>query len=203
MRLICGLNQSFEFRFTPPFSGEMVGKGAGMKLDELRARFCGCSNLRGIGRYEQAHLDPAIDHFFGGFRESSNVSANVQAAFSRDFLPFFGHQADDLGLELESDLHNLGRCRHFQVQPGFYLFTKLSNVTVLDVTAVFAQMGGNPMGTCALALECGSDRVRFPRSTPAITRFADRCYMIDVHAELEHKGSPLCPTCEGLANTLV
>src|SRR5256885_15565573 len=84
MRLICGLNQSFEFRFAPAFRGEMFGKGAGMKLDELRARFCGCRNLRGIGRYEQAHLDTAIDHFVGGFRESSNVSANVQAAFSRD-----------------------------------------------------------------------------------------------------------------------
>jgi hypothetical protein len=51
-----------------------------------------------------------------------------------------------VGFHLECDGHDLRRVSHFEVELGLEGLFQAEDVTVLDVTAVFAQMRGDPIG---------------------------------------------------------
>ena len=117
---------------------------------------------------------------------AGRLPGHVQAAFGGHFLPPFGHQADDVRLELERDGDDLRRVGHFQVEPGLDDLAQLPDVAVLHVPPVFAQMGGDPVRARGLAGQRGRHRVRFAAFAPAVTGFAQRGDVVNVDTQLQH-----------------
>ena len=63
-----------------------------------------------------------------------------------------------------------------------------ADVAVLDVAAVFAQMGGDAVRAGGFANQRRLDRVRLAALAPAVARLAQGGDMINIDAELEHGG---------------
>ncbi len=71
-----------------------------------------------------------------------------------------------------------------------------AHVLVLDVAAILAQMHGDAVGAAQMRLDGGPHRIRLVRAA----RLAQRRDVIDVDAELDHRGLPRCiaDTCNTL-----
>ena len=105
---------------------------------------------------------------------------------SGDFLPTFGHHADDFGFELVGEGDDLGRVGHFEIEPGANGLSQFPDVTVLNVAAVFAQMGGDAMSTRLLADQRGRHGVWFADKKSTVTGLPQSGDVVDVNAEFQH-----------------
>ena len=167
-------------------SYEKFGERAGVQFDELAAGARGGFDLRRVGRGEQADGDPGAVQFFARLRERAQLANDVQSAFGGYFLSSLRDKANDVRLELQGDAKDFRRVGHFEVEPGFDGLAQFPNIAVLDVPAVFPQMGGDAVRAGRFANQRGFDRVRFAVDAPAITRFAERGDMVDVDTQFEH-----------------
>ena len=72
---------------------------------------------------------------------------------------------------------------------------KLADVAILDVAAVFAQMGGDAVSAGGFADQRRLDGVRFAALAPAVARLAQGGDMINIDSEFEHGGvsAMACP----------
>ena len=165
---------------------EILGEGTGVQFDELRADAGGGFHLRRDGRDEEADFDAGVVHFPAGVGQGQPLGRDVQAAFGGQFGAAFGHQANDVGFETEGDGDDFRRVGHFQVEAGFDGLAEFDDVAVLDVPAVFAQVGGDAVGAGGFADESGFDGVRFAAIASAIAGLAQGGNVINVDPEFEH-----------------
>ena len=104
---------------------------------------------------------------------------DIEAALRRAFGPLLRHQANRVGRDPQRDVeHLLGR-RHFKVQRGADFPLQARHIRILDVAAVFPQMGGDAVRARRDRLVRGADRVG-ARSAARVAHGRD---VIDVDAK--------------------
>ena len=110
------------------------------------------------------------------------MTDDIQAAFGGDLLAAFRHQHGHFWPQLAGDTdHLIGGC-HFEIQFDLGQVTQLTNIGILNVAAIFAQMHGNPIGAAQVGFHSRPDRVRFIGTA----RLAERGHVIDVNAQFNH-----------------
>ena len=108
----------------------------------------------------------------------------IKAPFGGHFFATFGHQHHGVRLGGDRDLDHLWCSGHLQVEFDVHQLPKPPNVFVLDVTAIFAQMDGDAVGTPKMGLGRRPDGIGLPRP-PGL---ADGGHMVDVDTKLNHVG---------------
>src|SRR4051794_27507612 len=114
------------------------------------------------------------------------MSSSVQPTFGCDFLTTLGDDADNLWLKLQSECHNLWRVRHLEIQPRLNELSQLRDIAVLHMTAIFAQMRGDPVATSGFADYRGANWIRLAFGQAAITGLTQSRDVIDVDSQLKH-----------------
>ncbi len=165
--------------------GGSVGVGSGMEFDGLDSELTGGVDLFGIGIDEEADFDPGGEELVDRAADDIATADDIEAAFGGDFLPPLGNKRALFRPHLESDLCDLLGGGHFEVQLDLHSFPEESEVSILDVPAVFAEMDGDPIGTAEFGQCCCPDGVRLDSPTC----LPDRGDVIDVDAKSRH-GSP-------------
>ena len=108
------------------------------------------------------------------------MANHIQTAFSSDFLTFFRHDAHVFRHDFKRVFQHFFSQRHFKVQARADGIFDGEHVRVFDVAAVFAQVGGDALGTrrlggmggaqplaaslagaCSLVVECRQSRIDF------------------------------------------
>jgi hypothetical protein len=107
---------------------------------------------------------------------------DVEPAFGSHFVPPFRHQHRHLRLDATGDgNHFLGR-RQFQVELDLRQFAELLDVGVLNVSSIFAQVDGDPVGTAEMRFDRRPHRIGFVGAA----RLSDRRHMVDIDAQFDH-----------------
>ena len=107
------------------------------------------------------------------------LADDVEAALGRALGALFRHQTDGVRRRRDGDVeHLLGR-RHLEIERLRDRRLQPRHVGVVDVTAIFSQMRGDPVGAGVDGEERGAHGVG-PRTA---ARIADGRDMIDVDAE--------------------
>ena len=188
-----GGDQSLNFHLALPFAVKLFGISPGVQFDELRPDAGGGFDLRGVRGDEEADVDAGVFQPAAGLRERSFLAGDIQPALSRDLLTSFRDKADNLRTKAEGEVHDLRRARHFQVETGSNAAAQLHYVAILNVPAIFAQVGGDAVGSGGFAKKSGLDGARLSFVPPPVTRFAQRGDVIDVNAQLQgHGGQRFC-----------
>ena len=139
-----------------------------------------------IRRNKQTDFDPGIVHPLAGVGQGGQIAGHVQTAFRGDLLPPFGHQADNVRLEVERDADDFRRVGHLEIQPCRDGLAYFPDVSVLDMAAVLAQVRRDSVGAGGLALSRGRHRVRFASLPATVPRFPQSGHVIDVYSQLQH-----------------
>src|SRR5207244_735908 len=111
---------------------------------------------------------------------------DVETALRCNFFALFWDEADFVRNNSQSNIDNLGRVAHFQIQLGHDVLTESIDIAVLYVTAVAAQMSYDALGAGALAhprrrhwIGLRVFRIRHSR----ITRLPQRRDVIDINSQ--------------------
>ena len=158
-----------------------MGVAAGVELDDRRLEADRRLDLARIGLDEQADPDVGAGEALDEGHQVIVLARRVEPALGGPLLALLGDEAGGVGPVAKRDLeHLLGR-RHLEVegdgQPGH----QLGNVLVADVAAVFAKMGGDPVGAGLGGEQGGPDRI----GKIAAARVPDRRDMVDIDSEAE------------------
>ena len=155
-----------------------------MELDELRAALSGAVDLREIWRNEEADGDPrALQHGHPA-HELVNAGDGVEAAFGRELLTLLRHQAAAPRTHQRArDADHLFSQGHFHVEAEPRL-RKRDHVVVLDVAAVFAEVGGDAVRSGGHAELRGFERGRLGCEAG----LADRRDVVDIDTEFQGSG---------------
>ena len=103
MGLLGRVHETLGFSHSITFAIEMFRKSAGMQLDELAAHLRCRLDLLGIRLNEEADLDASLIEFLTRIGQGRPLLGHIQTALGRDLLPAFWNQADNVGLEPQSD----------------------------------------------------------------------------------------------------
>jgi hypothetical protein len=114
------------------------------------------------------------------------MSSRIQSAFSCDLLSTLGNDANYLRFHLQRERDNLRRVRHFEIQASLNDLTQSRDVSILHVTAIFAQMRSDAMAPRRFADNRRSNRIRLTFRESAIPRFPQRGNVVNVYAEFQH-----------------
>ena len=157
----------------------------GVKLDRRRAQFCGGFDLLEIGIDEQRDMDARVATASPGRPSPTSrfLAGDVQAPFGCQFkAEVLGDKRGLMGFQVESQRNDRRLEGQLEIQAHLYGLFEQSDVAVLDVAAVFAEMDGDDVGASELGKYGSPDGVGF---TPS-SRLAKRGDMIDVDAEAWH-----------------
>src|SRR5260221_10406431 len=86
------------------FSPECLGECTGVELNKLAAGPRSGLYLRKIRSNEETDFDAVFIHPATGICDRHQVRGYIESAFGGNFLARFGHQANDVGFQLERDL---------------------------------------------------------------------------------------------------
>src|SRR5439155_10328358 len=112
------------------------------KVYEQRAIARSGLDLRRVREDDQTRGDLRLIQSFAPVRQGVQLADDIQPAFGGDFLSPLRDNANDVRFELEGDGKDFRRVGHLQVEPGFDDLAQFPNIAVLNVPAVFSQMGG-------------------------------------------------------------
>jgi VanZ family protein len=197
VRLLRAGNQPLQLRFELLFVTKAFCKLSRVQFNELAPRPRRRFDLFCVRRNEQADFDPAAVHLFARLCQRLFIGENIKSALSCHFLPAFGHEADNFRLELQGDAHDFRRAGHFQIEPGPDDFAQFPDITVLDMPAVFAQMGGDAVRARRLARERRRNGIRLAVPAPAVPRFANRCDVVYINTQFKHRNIASVPNLAG------
>ena len=141
-----------------------IGVCAGVQLDNGRADITGGLDLPVVGIDKERDSDARVGQDFGKFGNFVLLRQYVQAAFGRDFLPFFRHDAYVFRHHFKRVFEHFFRQRHFKVQARANGVFDGEHVRVFDVAAVFAQVHGNQIRTVRFRDQCRFHRAGIGRA---------------------------------------
>ena len=154
--LFGGLGQALDFRSAPGFVGIRLGERPSVQLDERAACSGGGLDLFRIGVDEKADLDARLAKRLGGGGDGVDLAGHIEPALGGDLSPVFRDEANGLRLEPFGDVDHLGRVGHFKIQPRRDSLAYGPDVTILNVTPILAQMGGDPVRPGSFAIRTAS-----------------------------------------------
>jgi hypothetical protein len=112
---------------------------------------------------------------------------SIQAAFGRYLFGPLGHKRHGIGSHFASYLHHLGGRGHFKVEVCFHNRAQCSDIFILYVPPVAAQVNGDAACSREVRERGGCDEARLKR--PA--RLPNRSYVI--YVDVESDSSTHCP----------
>ena len=127
------------------------------------------------------------------------MTCHIQTALRGDFLPSLRHEANNVRLQLECNVNNLGSVGHFKIEPCLDDLAELLDIKILNMAPVFSQMRRDAMSAGGFTLQSSSYGIRLTCCEPAIARFAHRGNVVDINAEFQHE-SFVCHSKQRLAN---
>jgi hypothetical protein len=162
--------------------------GAGVQFNGRDIEFAGFADLFDVGVDKEADEDPGACELIGALFDSLGVSDDVESAFGGDFFATFGNEGSLFWKCLQGDAGDFVGNGHFEVQSEPDCFAKDANVTILDVSAIFAEMDGDGIGTAKFGQHGSLNRVWFG-STASLANGGN---VIDVNSKQGHDlGTPM------------
>jgi len=164
---------------------------ARVQLDKVRSGIGAGPDLSFVGIHKQADRDTGFLQARHGAGKRLRRAGDIQPAFGRDLPPVFGHEADFVRFHFLRDGHNPGYVGHFKVQACADALANQSNIAILHVAAVFAQVNGDSLCASQLRLNGCPDRIGFgDRSGQFLGRTISRLpqcgNVVDVYPEFQH-----------------
>ena len=172
---------------------EGVGVGACVDFADIEAGFGGGVDLGGVGVDEGADDHAGVFEFGDDLGEAVELVEDIEAAFGGDFEAAFGDEHGGVGAELGGDVDHLVGGGHLEVEleaasAGAGIASEhvaeASDIVVVDMAAVLAEVDGDAVGPAELGLVGGADGVWFAASAG----LADGGDMVNIHTELDHVG---------------
>src|ERR1043166_966084 len=122
-----------------------VRVATGVQLDHRRAEVAGA--VHGVDRRidEQADENAGVGQALDAATELARGRAKIQAAFGGDLLSLFRHEGRLARLQPERDADHLVGAGHLEVENTLDLTRQPLDVGVLDVPAIFAEVGRDPI----------------------------------------------------------
>ena len=152
-----------------------------MQLDDVGADGCRCLDGLEVGLDEQRDANTGALQFCDERLQRFDAAPDIEPAFRRALLAPLRHKATGVRHMAQRDLQHLIRCRHFEIERPRQLVLEPGDVRIRDVTAVFAQMRGDAVGT-ALDCEMGCPQRIGMHAAAGIPQRRD---VIDVDAEAQ------------------
>ena len=182
-----GLDEAMEFEELRLSLG--VRKSAGVQFDHIGAEGERCIDLSVVGFDE--HADSGADGFEGldGGLEVGFESGDIESAFGGDFLTIFWDEAGFCGARFEGDLDDFWRVTHLEVESEIRFCAEGTDVGVLDVSSIGAEVDGDTGCACVDAEARGIEDERFGvvgEGCFRVAGLAQGCDVIDVEAEMGH-----------------
>ena len=112
----------------------------------------------------------------------------IESALRCDLLALLRHEANLIGLQEKSEVDQLGRVAHLEIELRHDVGAQPFQIALLHMAAVGSQMRGDAARPRALAKTRCHDRIGFGIlriGRCRITHLPERGDMIDVHAELQ------------------
>ena len=109
------------------------------------------------------------------------LTRHFKATLGGAFLTLFRHDADGMRFVTQRDLLHFVRRGHLKVQRHRQDLHQPIDVSIGDVTTVFAQVGGDAIGTGLFCKLCRAQRIRIGPATGV-----SHCgHMVNIHAETQ------------------
>jgi len=163
-----------------------VGVWSGVQLDRGGAERVRVLDRLERRRDEETRANPRRIETRNAIGEATLVARNVEASLGGDLLTTLGHQRDLMRPKTLGNAEHLVRAGHLEIQHCLHRCGETLDVVVLNVTAVFAQMCGDPVGARRLAERSPGNRVR-ARAAARLSHGGD-VIDVDVQALMFHRG---------------
>src|SRR5260370_24873954 len=121
-----------------------------MQLDHFDAQLMGHIDLLQGRIDKQTDANTRSLKSFDRRLEFLSIRHNIETAFGRHFLALFWDKTDFVGHNSQSNIDNLRRVAHFQIQFGHDVLAKPIDVAVLYMAPVAAQMRNYPLRAGAI-----------------------------------------------------
>lgn len=151
----------------------------GVQLDGVDTQAGRAADGIGVGVDEETGADAGGVETRDGIADSALRGNNVEATLGRDLFTPLGNQRDLVGTNSECDFEHLRRTCHLEIEDRSHRAREPLNVVVLDVPAIFAEVGGDAVGAGLLAHRGGGNGI----GVGAPPRLSDRCDVIDVDVQ--------------------
>jgi len=155
----------------------MIREFTCVELDRIGADLFGHPHSGFVGADEKAGPDAGLTERRHGPLDPACMRNHVKAALGGHLLSPLGHQRNLIGPGGNGDGHHLVGTGQLEVEVCPDGSAEHPDVGVLDVTAIFPEVGGDPVHADFLAYEGGLDRVRLV-STSRLPECRD---VVDVH----------------------
>ena len=133
-----------------------------------------------VGRpYEKARPYPGVAQDFDGASNSCGLPDDIQTAFCCHFLPTLGYERYLIRANGDRDRHHILGASDLQIEIRANRRAENSDVRVLDVATVLAQVGGDAIDAHLLAEERRLDRIGL-KAAPRLPECRD---MVNVHVK--------------------
>ena len=153
-----------------------IGVLAGVQFDGIAAGLGGGENLLFVGDDKGTDADAFLVQTSNNLAQPFQLADAVQAAFSGQYSTVFGHKGHLIGTNLLGDLDHLRIHTHLKVEFAGDGFLENPHIPVANMTTIFTQMHGNPVGSGQFTLHRRPDRIRLVR--PA--GLTNRRHVIDI-----------------------
>ena len=98
-------------------------------------------------------------------RQPVFLARHFQTALGRQFLAFFGDDANGMGFVAQGNRLHFRCRRHLEIQRHFQNFHQTVDVGIRNMPPVFAQVGGDAVGACVFGQFGRAQRVRIASAT--------------------------------------
>lgn len=155
----------------------LVGELTGVQLDCFGAHRFRHANCSFVGTDEETRANASGSQCRNRMLHSGRVFDDVESALRSDFFAPLWYQGHLIGFDDNCDRHHLVSAGKLQVEIGSDRRAKYSDIRILDVASVLAQVCGDAIRADLLAEEGRLHRV----GLVAAPRLTERRDMIDVH----------------------
>lgn len=160
-------------------AGAAVTVTSGVQLHRVSAEVVRCANYLEIRIDEKTYPDAGLTQAPDRAPDPRPAAENVETAFGGDLLTPLGNERDLRRTEAQSDGDHFLHARRFEIEKSAGPRCERLYVSVLHVTAVFAEMRGDTVGASRL-----TDSRRLDRTRLIPTARLPQCRdMVDVDAE--------------------
>lgn len=163
----------------PPIAAPVVGVVSGVQLDRGDAEVEGGTDRALVGVDEEADPNAGILEPANRLGDAGAGAGEVESAFRRNLLAPLRNDGGLEGSEIAGECHDVGTGGQFQVQDGGDRCCQPTDVVILNVPAILAQVRRDPVRSSALGRERRHDRIGLVRAP----RLPYRGYVIDVDVE--------------------
>ncbi len=159
-----------------------VGVSAGVQLDAGGAQLDGGLDLSGVGVDEKSNVDARVAAAGQRVRDAVALTDDVKTSLGRQFLTAFGHERCLVGLDLKCQGDDAGLDSELHVESDLHGLPQQSQVALLDVAAIFAEMDRDHVAPAQFGQHGRPDRVGLA-PTANLTK---RGHMIDIDTQARH-----------------